>query len=259
MPDKTSDDYLNQPEPVVEEGPKSSAPMPSGLLDDDPVVPSTTVDALQKFYRDSAPPTEDDASQRPSVAPDASRSNADRAAWEDALAQEDQDSTLALQRELEELKKQVTLLKMAPQERYPKVLSEADIPIEEAHRILDRVIVQLKPWREQIEVNKHVTLVLQTRGQYDIRRLDEWAERTKPEYNTTVYSERLMNSMASALVAYNQYRFDGADVSHAERWKAAYDFLEGLPYPAFRLVQSAVAAFDQKINTVFSDGFLENF
>jgi hypothetical protein len=248
MSDQSSDDYLNQPEPVEPPVAKAAVPL-SPQLQDDPVYDTGAAEALADFFarRGQHAPNAPNAGETAEVA---RRETPDTATTENV-------STTALEKELREVKRQLALLRLAPQERYPEILKDADIPLDHAREILDCVIVRLKPWVEEVPMTSLVRLKLQTRGHLDARRLEKWAEKTRPQLDTSVSTEALVNNMAASLLAYNNTKFTG-DTEEA-RYDAAYKFVEALPFHAFRLVQLALYKFDAKITTVFSDGFLENF
>jgi hypothetical protein len=246
MTDNTSDDLLKQPEP--------DGGSPDEIaIEDDPVVDADAVAELEALFATPAEPAAAPVAPAPAGTelPSISEFVGDATGPPPT-------ATEALESELRMVKRQLALLRLSPQERYPEVLKDAEIDIETAHQMLDCVIIRLKPWVEKVKVAKSLYVTLQTRGQFDQRRLDRWAEETRPQLDTTVQAEALLNNMAASLLAYgDDYVFD-AD-SEEERHEQAREFLIKLPYPAYRLIQHALAKFDRKVNTVFSEGYLENF
>jgi hypothetical protein len=248
MTDHTSDDLLKQPEPesLADDGERTTFP-----IQDDPIVNRELGASLAAHFAaeaEAGAPVSMSAPARP-------QEIAEKA----ADLREQTPNPSPLETELAQVKRELALLKLAPQERYPEVLKDAEITLEEAHQILDCVVIQLKPWVEKMQVTKSLYITFQTRGMQDQRRLDRWAEETRPQLDTTVVAEALINNMAASLVAYGDEAFGDEDTKEEDRYQAAYDKLAMMPYPAYRLVQTALAKFDAKINAVFSEGYLENF
>ena len=251
MTDHTSEDLLKQPEPdAVDEPP---APV-SEQFKDDPVIDTDATKTLADYF--SKQKSKLGVLPNDQGAPAPARPSGEAQTIRNFVGDAPQ-SINPLEEELKAVKRELALLKLAPSERYSEVLDDAEISMEEAHQILDTVLVQLKPWKERTHVVRGLYVEFQTRGQHDQRRLDQWAEKTRPQLDTTVVAEALINNMAGSLLSYGDRVFEGE--TEEERYKDAYDFLANMPYPAFRLLQKKLSEFDAKINAVFSEGYLENF
>jgi len=249
MTDHTSDDLLKQPEPAVPEGAVGEEAI--SILDD-PIVDENASRSLSEHF------IAQEELGGTASGPAAARPRANPPSIEEFVGDQVV-SPNPLEEELKTVKRELALLKLTPQERYPEVLSDAEITMEEAHRILNCVVIKLEPWVEKVKMTSELTLTLQTRGMADQRRLEAWAEETRPQLDTTVRAEAYINNIAASLLAYGDKTFADGDATEEERHKATYDALAVMPYPAYRLVQLAVAKFDAKINAVFSEGYLENF
>ena len=165
-----------------------------------------------------------------------------------------------LRKEVRALKKKIAILELAPREKWPATLEEAGITKEAAFRVIDTIVVQLKPWKEKVTLGNGLVIEMSTTSRADARRLDEWAESRMPHLDTTVASEHIQVSMAASLRRYGSHDFNlNEGESEDARYQRAYDFLNGAPGPVFALIQRKISDFTKRIEIIFSEGYLENF
>lgn len=162
----------------------------------------------------------------------------------------------ALEKEAERIKAELKLLEMAPEARYRARLEMEGIPLEDARKIIDTVVVQLGQYRERVSLLKTVTIELQTRKAKDQAMLANVVEVRQPRYNMTFdYIVQLQN-VAASLVRYGSKEFPRETKKDMEDM---IEWLEELPVPIFYLLVEKIRSFDNKIATVFQEGYLENF
>lgn len=161
-----------------------------------------------------------------------------------------------LEKEAERIKSELDLLNLAPEKRYLKRLELEGIPIEEARKIIDTIVVQLGQYRERVPLIKSVSVDLQTRTTRDQGRLAGIIESRQPRYNMTFDHIVQLQNIAASLVRYGSKEFPRETEQDLE---AIVEWLEELPIPMFYLLIEKVRDFDRKIGVVFQEGYLENF
>ena len=155
----------------------------------------------------------------------------------------------AIQAALEELNQ-------TPAERYRTTLERENIPIKEALGIIDCVVVSLKPYTETIKITDRVSVVFRTRTLADQSRLNRALEKEMPQYRTSIEFEIARQHLASSIMRYGDREFHN---NSAEDVQKTLEWLSSIPQPAFTILQRKLYDFDRKVNTVFSEGYLENF
>lgn len=173
---------------------------------------------------------------------------------EPGQTQQSEDNSLA--EELERAQAALDRTTMTPQEQYKSRLKEADITLEEAREIIDCVMVQLRPWRESLELGMGVNVTFKTRMPADIERLRSILEKRSPKYQSTREFMSAKHNIAASLVRYGDHEFDHET---EEGLKETIKWLRKIPVPVFTQLQQKLYEFDQKMNLVFSPGYTENF
>lgn len=144
----------------------------------------------------------------------------------------------------------------SPAARYRANLQAENIPLDEAQRIIDCVVVGLSPYQEAIKITDKVYVELKTRTQDDQYRLNRALERERPQYRSSIELEIAHHHLASSLVRYGKREFGHATVDDVQE---TLNWLLKIPQPTFALLQRKLHDFDRKIATVFSEGYIENF
>jgi hypothetical protein len=244
-----SDDMLNQPPQAPTEAP----------LVDDPIQPRESLDALRAFLdQGGAPP----ASAPPPPEPSAPLSQLSSMAPADPTKVPD-DAALPMSAEAPDLvaeiaraEEELRTLEMTPAERYRKRLELRKISLLEAQKILDHLIVQLKPYMERYHLAGPMYVTFRTRTQADQDRLNEVLEDMAPRFRSTVLSEEARQHIASSIVTYGPHQFARNSTDDIEK---IITWVTDIPQPVFVLLQRKLYEFDTKIDAVFQDGYLENF
>lgn len=228
----SSDDLLNQPIP------------------DDPDLPGETAAALSNFFGNAAPKGTDGI-DLPSevVRPD------DPGPSEQEDKAETEGAASSIDDQIDQARAQLEELEATPAERYKKLLKEEGISEVEARRIIDKIVVELKPYAETFELNDKVSVTFRTRTQADQQRINEVLETMQPQYRMTIQSEVSKHNLACSLMRYGDTKFtrDDEGVAKAIKW------LTSIPTPVFVLLQNKLYQFDRKIDAVFQEGYIENF
>lgn len=161
-----------------------------------------------------------------------------------------------LDKQIEAVQEELELLKLSPEARYRKVLERNKIPLNEARKIIDTVVVKLQPYEERVQLTKGVSVTFRTRAQVDENRLTRLIEELQPRYNMTIDHTIRVQNLAASLVRYGSKEFPretDADV------RAIVEWLQSIPNPTFGLLANRLYEFDRKLDLVFQDGYLENF
>lgn len=162
----------------------------------------------------------------------------------------------AFYEELEAAQAELDLLKLAPQQRYLKILEREKISLEEARKIINTVVVDLGRHTERVQLTKQHSAVFQTRQQEDIERIHEVLEKELPHFEATVNTHISTHNLAASLVRYGKKEFPRET---DDDFRAILTWIAKLPQPTYVLLNRKLIAFDRKVNVVFSEGYLENF
>lgn len=228
----SSDELLNQPIP------------------DDPDMADETAQALAGFFGAPDAPKGKSGVDLPSDLPSDDGPNAG-----EPTPKPTSKAPSNIDDKLEEARAQLEGLEESPQERYKRNLKQENISEVQAREILDRIVVQLKPYAERVPLSDTTYAVLRTRTQEDQKRLNEVLETMKPQYRMTIQTEIAKHNLACSLVSYGDVTFkrDDDGIEKAVRW------LSNIPQPVFILLQNKLYEFDRKIDVVFQEGYIENF
>lgn len=146
---------------------------------------------------------------------------------------------------------------MSPQERYKSNLQDAGISMDEARRIIDCVVVQQKPWKETYLIGPSDTKVtFKTRMPKDEERLRHALEQRTPRYQATRDFDAARYNLAASLMRCGGKTFDHSKEDTVEQ---ILDWILKIPNPLFSLLSRKLWKFDQKIEAVFAEGYIENF
>lgn len=195
-------------------------------------------DELESFFA-STPPAE------PAASPAQSNSGTQQ-----LLDQEE------IEAEIERIREEATALQNSPANLYLKKLEKAEIDLEEARRIIDRLVVQLEPYEERVKLGSRQTVVFRTRRQEDTERLIQVLEMDLPQIPATLRTRIIEHNLAASLVLYGEKKFEHASV---EDHKANLAWVQRLPQPVFAAVGDSLSKFDEKIRVIFEEGWTENF
>lgn len=252
-----SEDLLNQPTPDE--------------LADDPHIPSESMNALAKFLG-KGPQDPSEASSAPPQSQPTQTERTNPLAGMSSMAPADAEeqakgkskptqstaspSAKGIEKELENAKTELERLQMSPEERYRQILEDRGIELFEAQKILDCIIVQLKPYQERVPLTDSLHVVFKTRTQGDQDRLNRVLEGMSPKYRATMDSEVARQHLVSSIVSYGGRSFsreDDEEIEEVVKW------VTDIPQPAFILLQRKLYEFDRKIDAVFQEGYIENF
>jgi len=171
-----------------------------------------------------------------------------------AAKKEVKKDTLELQ--LDEAQAQLDLTMLTPEERYKKQLEKAEITLQEAQKIIDCVMIQMRPWRESYKVGKNTRVTFQTRMPADTERLHRAMEDLDPKFATTRDYENARYNLAASVVRYGSREFERET---EEDIGAIVEWLRHVPNPLFTILTKRLWEFDRKIDIIFQDGYTENF
>lgn len=165
-------------------------------------------------------------------------------------------STEAFDKEEAAIKAAMEELDKSPAERYRATLERENIELKEALSIIDCVVVSLVPYTETIKITDKVSVVFRTRTLADQSRLNRALEKEMPQYRTSIEFEIARQHLASSILRYGDREFPNKTSDDVQK---TLEWLSGIPQPAFTILQRKLYDFDRKVNTVFSEGYLENF
>lgn len=162
-----------------------------------------------------------------------------------------------LEQQIKAAQAELDLTLQTPQEKYRRHLKNAGISLSEARRIVDCIVVQMKPWSETYLIGPSNTRVtLKTRMPEDEERLRRVIEEKIPQFQATRDFETAKYNLAASLVEFRGQVFQHNtedDLLETVEW------LKRIPYPLFSLLNQKLWVFDNKIGAVFQEGYLENF
>ncbi len=155
--------------------------------------------------------------------------------------------------ELKDIEDHLALLRLSPQERYLKILEREKIPLDEARRIIDRIVVQLKPYREDFPLGPETTICFQTCTVLDEDHINQQIEKVEPKFQTTHSSVVWKHNLARSIVRY------GEQVFIEDAFEDRLTWVNKLSRPVYQLLIVKLQAFERKVAMVFQEGYLENF
>lgn len=242
----SSEDLLNQPIPDDDED-----TMKAGSIIEDFLSGGNPVQTSETQLGSTATQSENTDSVRSSGKPvESGPGESKRTAPKNDASMSDLDHQLARAQE------QLDMTMRSTQERYKKRLADAGISMSEARRIIDCVMVQLKPWTETYIVGSNTRVKFQTRLSEDYGRLRNVIESREAKFQATRNFEATKHNLAASILRYGDHEFDHES---RENTGKILDWIDAIPYPLFNVLGRKLYEFDRKITIVFSEGFDENF
>lgn len=158
-------------------------------------------------------------------------------------------------KKIRETEKKIEKQKESPEMQYKQKLENNDIPLEEAEHIIDTVLLREKPYTEQFQLYKGLTATFRTRNEMNMEQMYAKLESRQPRFPDTKSMVLAKWNLATSLAEYRGRTFppdeDGV-IDAAEQ-------IEELNYQVFDLLTRKLQEFNDKINTVFSEGYLDAF
>lgn len=152
---------------------------------------------------------------------------------------------------------------LKPLKSYEERLKEVKVTKEQAADIIDSVLMK-GFWSETVPVTSRINLRLRTRSARDTRRIQDYLEVARPQYDAH-YNEILSRmTLAASLEQFGKdvFTFPGKDAKTEEYEEAFHkrsQYIESLADPALRLLFMKLWTFDEKIRVILSEGTIENF
>lgn len=152
---------------------------------------------------------------------------------------------------------------LKPLKSYEARLEEVKVTKEQAADIIDAVLMK-GYWSETISVTSRINLKLRTRSARDTRRIQDYLEVARPQYDAH-YNEILSRmTLAASLEQFGKdvFAFPGKEAKtedYEEAFQKRSQYIESLADPALRLLFMKLWTFDEKIRVVLSEGTIENF
>ena len=161
-----------------------------------------------------------------------------------------------IEAEIERIRAEATAIQNSPANLYLKKLEAAEIELEEARKIIDRLVVQLEPYEERVKLGSRLNIVFRTRRQEDTERLIQVLEMDLPQIPATLRTRIIEHNLAASLLLYGEKKFDHESI---EDHQANLAWVQKLPQPVFAAIGDALSKFDEKIRVIFEEGWTENF
>jgi hypothetical protein len=148
-------------------------------------------------------------------------------------------------------------------ETYLDRLEKEKIKLEEAMAIIDEM-VRKDIYTESFPISKTVNVVLATRNMKFTDYLNRLLDKVEIERFSLYTQISSMNQVAASLVSYGKEILPPFQANMDEKvWKEVMDsrikFVEQIPSPIYLALLNRLSNFDKKVNTVFSEGYEENF
>lgn len=196
------------------------------------------------------------ASQKASSLSDLFESENSTATQAETVQSTKQDGSNTIRDQLDRAQKLWSMLDKAPEAQYTDRLEMANIPAEYAKKVLNCILLELKPWQESFEIKPGYNVVFRTRLPRDLAKLNSALESLAPRYQSTKDFEIAKYNLAGSLVSYGDISFDSQS---SEGFKRTLEWVMDIPHPVFELLTAKLREFENKISLVFSPGYEENF
>lgn len=162
----------------------------------------------------------------------------------------------AVDAEIQAAEDELDDLDESPAQRYTKLLGDAKISVEDAMNVIDTLVVQLVPYREDVTINRKVSATFITRKIADEEKFQQVLEKLADKPPSARMFAGYWHNLSLSLVRYGEKTFNPET---PEGQLATVKWLQSLPTPTFNILLQRQWAFDRKIDTIFSDGWSENF
>ena len=126
---------------------------------------------------------------------------------------------------------------------------------EEASKIID-TMMQTGVYMESVSLTKKLAVVFRTRTPADLDRVSNALNSADPVLASSATNLIVKYNIASSLVSYGPYVFKGKDEDDKEgAFQAALKYVTmKVPLPVYQMLSNQLSKFDEKCNTVMSDG-----
>jgi hypothetical protein len=142
---------------------------------------------------------------------------------------------------------------------YDEILSEHDITVQKAHTVVDAML-EKGFYEESIPITKSVSATFRTRAHADYVRYLRALETYNPKYVEEQQEIQIRYFLAASLVSFKGVTFKIASGEDVEKFfDRKLEWIEGQPETVIRLIAVKLSKFDQQIQTIMSEGIVENF
>jgi len=142
---------------------------------------------------------------------------------------------------------------------YDEILSEHDITVQKAHTVVDAML-EKGFYEESVPITKSVVATFRTRAHADYVRYLRALETYNPKYVEEQQEIQIRYFLAASLVSFKGVTFKIASGEDAEKFfDRKLEWIEAQPETVIRLMAVKLSKFDQQIQTIMSEGIVENF
>ena len=145
---------------------------------------------------------------------------------------------------------------------YKEILKEAGIDLNEAIAIVDDILTN-GFHEETLLLTKNASVIFRTRSQADYIRYHRAVEAFNPRYQDEMQEIASRYCLAGSLVRFGETLFEHPQTPTADKavalFDARLDWIEAQPERIISLLGIKLNKFDIKIQTVMSEGVIENF
>lgn len=164
----------------------------------------------------------------------------------------------AIDAEIQALEQAEVFEQFAPGNRYLTNLQQANIELGEARTVVDRLCVQLKPFRKEYEIMPGVVAVFQTRTPAMQREIDRALDRSGLQLGGALRNYQAYLHLVHSLCKFKDVGFLLKETGFPDVKKTA-ELLDTLPEPVFHLLWRRLSDFESLVALALGEGFAENF
>ena len=142
---------------------------------------------------------------------------------------------------------------------YEDTLSEYAIPLQKAHAVVDSML-EKGYYDEVVPVTKNTVATFRTRAHADYVRYLRALELYNPKYVEEQQEIQIRYFLAASLVSFKGIVFrQESDEDPEKFFDRKLTWVETQAEPLIRLLATKLYKFDQQIQTIMSEGIVENF
>ena len=142
---------------------------------------------------------------------------------------------------------------------YEDTLSEYAIPLQKAHAVVDSML-EKGYYDEVVPVTKNTVATFRTRAHADYVRYLRALELYNPKYVEEQQEIQIRYFLAASLVSFKGIVFRQESDEDLEKFfDRKLTWVETQAEPVIRLLATKLSKFDQQIQTIMSEGIVENF
>jgi hypothetical protein len=148
---------------------------------------------------------------------------------------------------------------------YEELLADKDIPLQKAHAVVDALLEKGhydETYEIKLPTRTPITVTFRTRAHSDYLRFLRALEAHAPRYVDEQREIQARYFLAASLVAFRGHVFR-REVTSDENASAAFeerlDWIEAQPERIINLLTQKLHEFDVMVNTIMSEGLVENF